>query len=255
MNALSVFVRVIFALIKREARTRNGKMRFGYVWAFLEPALYLGGFVAFRSFLRSSVPFGENTIVYMLTAILTFRIAMALSRRTLGAIHSNMALLTYPQVKTFDVIFSRILLETATWLIITCVFVSGLFFVTDIWPMQRPEEFLSGLGATFFFGASFGFFNATFVRLFPFWEKIMAMLSLPLFFISGLFFLPSTFPPDIQGWLWWNPYLHAVEWVRSGVYLDYAPFLSKSYLLTLSLIFLFLGLFINRFFQRKMLEE
>ena len=102
MNSLRVFSRVIWALMVREAATRNGKMRFGYVWVFLELALYVLGFVLFRSFLGAHSPFGENAVVYLITAMLTFRCAMGLTRRTMGAIQANIALLTYPQVKTCD---------------------------------------------------------------------------------------------------------------------------------------------------------
>ena len=105
------------------------------------------------------------------------------------------------------------------------------------------------------FGASFGLFNATFVRIFPFWDKVLSLISFPLFILSGIFFLPSSLPPEALNWLWWNPYLHLVEWVRAGVYLDYTLFLSPLYVLALSSIPLVTGLFINKFYQNKIIQE
>jgi capsular polysaccharide transport system permease protein len=230
-------------------------MRFGYVWAFLEPALYVLVFVGFRTFISHRVPFGENGVVYLITAILTFRTAMALTRRTMGAIQANGALLTFPQVKTFDVIVARILLESITWTVMTCLFLGGLYFFTGMWAAHIPENFVVGFATTLFFGSAFGFFNATFVRIFPFWERILAIASFPLFFASGILFLPSSFPPEVLNWLWWNPYLHLVEWVRSGVYLDYTPFVSPLYVFGLSLSLLFVGLFLNKFYQHRMLQD
>jgi capsular polysaccharide transport system permease protein len=201
------------------------------------------------------VPFGENAVVYLITALLTFRTAMSLSRRTTGAIQANIALLTFPQVKTFDVIVARNLLEAGTWMVTTSIFIVGLYFFAGVWSVQIPENFLAGFGATLFFGASFGFFNATFVRIFPFWERILGLISLPLFLVSGIFFLPASLPPEILNWLWWNPFLHLVEWVRSGVYLDYAPYVTHGYVLSLGAGLLFVGLFLNRFYQNRLLQD
>lgn len=255
MNSIPVFARVVWALINREALTRNGRWRFGYIWAFAEPAFYIIGFVAVRGFISSRTPFGESAILFLITALLTFRTAIGLTRRTMGAIQSNIALLTFPQVKTFDVIVARIGLETMTWIGVSLIFVVGLYLFTGIWAPQNLPTMLEGYLATIFLGSSFGFFNATFVRIAPFWDRALALLSLPLFLASGIFFLPSSLPPDVMSILWWNPFLHVVEWVRSGVYIDYSPYLSKNYVLTLSCGLMFAGLFINKFFQAQMLRE
>ncbi len=103
--------RVITAMILREVKTRFGRQRFGIIWVFLEPVLYLLGFLALRVILESRIPFGQNLALFVLTGVLVVRTFTAVAGRSLSSLTANRALLAYPPVKPFDVILARILLE------------------------------------------------------------------------------------------------------------------------------------------------
>jgi capsular polysaccharide transport system permease protein len=175
--------------------------------------------------------------------------------RVMGAISANIALLTFPLVKTFDVIVGRALLELATLSVVAVAFVVGLYVVNGVWvPADLPTT-LAGYGAALLLGVSIGCFNAVFSRLVPFWERVWSLLSLPVLFLSAVFYLPSSLPTEILNILWYNPVLHVVEWVRSGVYISYEPYLSTSYVLWISATLLLLTLVLNKFFARQMLDR
>jgi len=253
-SSLKTFLRVLYALILREGTTRFGRNRLGYLWAFIEPAGYILIFVFGRAALQDRVPFGDSLILFALTGLMTFRIASSIANRARSAISSNEALLAYPLVRTLDLMVARILLEAATMVILFLMFLAGVALFGGVRIQMNPEKFCAAMGTTLLLGAGLGVFNAVIGRLLPVWERIWGLLSLPMFFTSGIFFLPSALPPDVMRILWWNPFLHCVEWMRDAVYLDYEPVLSQPYVLGFAISTLFMGLFANRYFQQQILD-
>lgn len=255
MNALATFLRVIGALVRREALTRFGRFRFGYIYAFVEPALYIGVFALARELMGSNPLFGDNTLLFLVTALLTVRTVLIIAGRIMGAITANLSLLTFPIVKTFDVIIGRAVLEVITLSVVAFAFVIGLYVATGVWAPDDLQTTLAGYGAALLLGVSIGSFNAVLSRILPFWERVWSLMSLPLLFMSAVFYLPSSLPTNILNILWYNPVLHVVEWVRSGIYISYQPFLSTSYVLWVSGTLLLLTLVGNRFFTRLLLDR
>ncbi len=100
-------------------------------------------------------------------------------------------------------------------------------------------------------GFGFGVMNAVIVSLWDSWKHIEKILTRPLIFISGVFYVPSRMPPTITDILWWNPVLHLVEWVREGFYPNYdSAIFTPGYPLFLALILIFLGLAGERLFRK-----
>lgn len=255
MDATWKTVRVIVALVRREALTRFGRNRLGYLWAFLEAIGYLAIFLSIRSFVADRIPFGDNLLLFMLTGVLTYRLAMNIAKRCTGAIQANLALLTFPLVKTFDVIVARIVLESVSMLLVAAIFLAGLELFAAVRVFRTPEELMIAFAATVYLGAGLGFFNATVSRIIPAWERLWNLLSLPLFISSGIVFVPAALPPEVFGIIYYNPFLHCVEWVREAAYIDYHASVDRLYLISLSTVFLLTGLLVNYLFQNEMIVE
>lgn len=254
LTSTRTFARVIYALVLREAVTRFGRTRLGYVWAFLEPCAYVAIFVFGRAAIQDRVPFGESAILFVLTGLMAFRIAMSIANRTRSAITGNLALLAYPLVRTFDLMIARILLEATTMTIVFAGFFAGIVVFGGVHVQLQLEHMAAAVGAALLLGSGVGVFNAVVGVLLPSWDRVWGLVSLPLFITSGVFFLPSALPPEIMSILWWNPFLHAVEWTRDAAYLDYDPVLNRSYLISFGLTALFLGLLANRYFRQQVLD-
>lgn len=78
------------------------------------------------------------------------------------------------------------------------------------------------------------------------------ILTRPLFFLSGIFYVPSQLPPEAIAILKWNPVLHLVEWTRTGYYSNYGSVvLDKSYPLGIAILFILLGLLGERIYRKK----
>lgn len=253
--ALGENVRVIAALVVRSAVTRFGESRMGVVWVLLEPMAYIGVFILLHTSMDTNIPFGDNALLFVMTGVFGFRMTRGIARKAERAIISNQPMLTYPLVRPLDTIIAAFLTESTVWLIICWLFLGGLSLTMDRAVIVYPADFAECLLAILYFALSFAVFNAMVSGLFPRYDTFLNMLSLPLMLMSGVFFLPAQMPPDFQTILWWNPFMHCVEWFRTSTYLDYNPLLSKNYLLGLSTGMLAIGLTMERIFRRKIINS
>ena len=60
-------------------------------------------------------------------------------------------------------------------------------------------------------------------------------------------------PPPVQAFISWNPLLHCVEWIRTGVYLTYDPMLDKPYVFVVGSLFLVTGLLLERAYRHRIM--
>ena len=247
--------RVVTALMLRETKTRYGRSRFGYLWAVVEPMIYVGFFLAIRSFLAESAgAFGDSLMLFLMTGLITVRVFLAVSSFTSASISSNRALLAYPPVKPTDVIVARFVLESLTMLFVVVIFYGVLSLVIERNVMPNHGAFVSGLLATYLLAAGIGVFNAVATVLAPTWQQVWTVLRLPIFILSGIFYLPTGLPPEYQDILWWNPVLHCVEWMRTGAYVTYDPLLDHAYPLTFAIVALAAGLSLERIYRFRLLS-
>ena len=251
--ALRENARVISALVVRSAVTRFGDSRLGFIWILAEPAAYVGIFLLIHTQMKAHIPFGDNALLFILAGVFGFRMTRGISRKTERAIVTNQPMLTYPLVRPLDTLVATFLLEATVWLIICGLFMGGLAISLDRDVIVYPGEFAEGMFAILYFAFSFATFNATAGSLIPRYDTFLSMLSMPLMLMSGVFFMPAEMPPGFQAVLWWNPFLHCVEWFRTSTYLDYNALLSKPYLLGLSTALLTSALLMERLFRRRII--
>lgn len=247
--------RVISALVVRSGVTRFGESRIGYLWTLAEPAIYVGLFLFMHSFIRETLPFGDNAMLFFLTGVIGFRMTNVISRKAANGLSHNQPMLIYPLVKPLDTIMATYLLEVIIWTIICGLFIFFMYVGLERKVIVYPLEFGASLLAINYFAFSFAVFNATLGTLVPAWDSFIKFSRMPLMFASGVVFVPATLPPSILAIIYWNPFLHCVEWFRLSTYLDYVTVLDRTYLLSVSTAFLVAGLAIERVFRNKLLES
>lgn len=252
---LAAVHQVVVALILRETRTRFGNSGFGFLWSLLEPLLFVGGVVVIRSAIRDSTPFGESLVLFLATGLLLFRVFVGVSNGMGNSITSNRALLAYPPVKPTDVLVARGILDVMVMCFVIVVFFLALAWISDTKVVADVPSLLGGVGAVMLLGVGVGTFNAVVMVIVPTWRLIYGVLRLPLLVTSGAFYVPLSMPPEIRAVIWWNPVLHCVEWLRTGVYLTYNPMLSVTYVIGLSCALLLAGLALERLYRFKLLVK
>lgn len=249
VNNLAVMGRVIYALMIRESRTRYGKTDLGYLWAIIDPTIQLAVFWILFTILGRVIPVPATMPVFLITGILPYFFWRNCVGRGASAAQSNIPLLTYPQVKVIDVVIARVLLDFATFVIVTAIFVIGLRFLTGqpftSW-VRVPMLLATAVLGLFYFSFCSAVFSSSLARIWPIWPEIFGYLSRPLYFASGIFFTLQQLPTGFRGLGQYLPTANMLEWIRTGAI---PGFISTSYsamfVIEFSTIVLVIGLLID----------
>jgi capsular polysaccharide transport system permease protein len=245
-------LRVIATLVLRETRASFGTSSIGYLWAIITPAVSVGLLFFIFTMIDRQPPYGQSLALFFATGILTIEFFNKLSHTLMAAFDANRALLTYPLIKGTDALFARLVLVSATYLVIMVLFYGGLCVFGLASVPAHPEKLLCAFCAIAALGFGFGTLNAVISSLWASWAQIEKILTRPLVFISGVFYVPSQLPPEATEILWWNPVVHLVEWVREGFYPHYdSALLTPEYPLFLAMCLILLGLGGERLFRKK----
>ncbi|WP_444906327.1 ABC transporter permease [Microbulbifer sp. SSSA008] len=228
-------------------KTRFGKWRLGYAWVLLEPALHIMVLVAIFSLIRDSFYPGIPTPLFMLAGITPFLYFTHCFQKGLAAVESNRGLFNYRQLRPFDAVFTRVLLEFAIYLatLITLIGALAWFGISTEFNNFLTLVVVNILFFCFCLGLSLAL--CVVGVKFPELAKFSSSLIRPLYFISGIFFSLEQIPREYHVYLVWNPLLHVIELTREGLFANYqGMFGSLSYLSGVSITMLCFGLLCYR---------
>lgn len=221
MKNLKTQLRVIFALVLREARVRHGRSRLGYSWAIVEPVLLITFLtILFSQFRGSSGPDG-NFALFFATGVLAFQSFRSTSAYICNSFYQNRQLFNYPMVKPMDAALARLTLDGATHsFVIFLVLNFQILFLNATPPNNIPHMVLSILLLlSLAFGA--GLCLAVARRFYPAVFNIYSIIMGPAFFVSCVFYSLASVPTAFRDLLALNPLVHGVEGFRTGYYSVY----------------------------------
>jgi capsular polysaccharide transport system permease protein len=246
-------LQVVHALLLRETKTRFGQNQLGYLWALVQPLLWVGTFAAMYHAFGRLAPPGMSMLAFLTTGIVPFSLFKETANRCLNAIDSNKGLLFYPQVRPLDLVIARVALETVTQLVVFAVMMIGIAIYEGPYRIDSALETVCGLALATGLGAAFGLvccgltvFTRSVERLFPALMRI-------LFWISAIFHPVESLPNKIRDIFLLNPVTHAIELVRDGWFPGYqSSHIDEGYAAVWILVMLFFGLSLERVARRRL---
>jgi capsular polysaccharide transport system permease protein len=248
--------RVLLALMLREARTRYGRQRLGYLWALIEPILHIVLFYGIFHHTMRFVPIGHSLALFLATGLATYVGFANVMNRTRGGFASNEALLAYPIVSVMDVFLGRALVEFATWITVTVIIIGGLI-VFGAAPLPH-SVLIMGAALLLLFGIGFGIGVLMGIAS-QFAPSLDSLLSIPLrllYFVSAAFFLPDMLPPAVRDILAWNPVLQGITLFRIGYYNNYSSHvLDIKYLIIWSAVSVLAAFLVERLSRKTLLSR
>lgn len=253
-NALTTQVRVLRALVLREAMTRYGEHKLGFLWALLEPIVMVTLLAVIFSVFRGRTSAGDIPFaVFVLTGFVPFTFFTNNKSQLINALVNNKALLGFPQVTSFDVITARALLESMVTLgvfIVLLVLFSVVGFDIRI---QNPLGVLAACSLIMCMGVGTGFLLASLKPLLPSIQQFAnALFGRPLFLTSGIFFSAESIPPEIRQYILYNPLLHAIELLRNNFFYELdAPYGDWGYAGSWAVGTLLMGLLVHQVLRRR----
>lgn len=250
-GALVAQIRVIAALTLRESRMTFGTSHAGYLWAVIQPLLSISVLVAIFYVIGRQSPYGTSLALFFASGVLTLELFNRLSGTLLRAYVANRQLLYYPAIRETDALFARFMLVVLTYLVIFALFFGGLVVLGLAEMPRAPDMMVGAFAATALLGLGVGSLHAMMMRVTPIWAHVETVIGRPLFFLSGVFYIPSQMPPEVVAVLRWNPVLHVIEWMREGYYPHYdSDVFDPFYPLAIALVLLALGLGSERMTRR-----
>jgi capsular polysaccharide transport system permease protein len=205
---------VLFALVLREFRTRIGRHWTGVVWTFFEPLAQVLLIVTVFGYLRHVASSGMEFPVFLLAGLMPYYLFQHLAQRLTDAADQNRPLFSYRQVKPFDTMVARGIVETLLWLAVLVASLALMQWYGLHALPQQPLELASVAALCALLGGSLGMLIAVSTHGYPRVRKAIAMVYFPLYLGSGVLFAINSLSQTYQKWLLWNPVLHLVELAR-----------------------------------------
>ncbi len=253
MNGLVSQLHVVHALLLRETKTRFGKYQLGYIWALIEPTLWIASFLGMYYIFGRMAPPGMSMLAFLVTGIVPFSLFKNTSSSTLAAIAGNRGLLFYPQVRPLDLVASRAILEVATQFVVFCLLMGGAALFDGHLRVHSVLGSVLGLLLAGGLGASVGLVLCGLSVFFPTVERLYGPMIRPLVWFSAIFHSPDSIPQPLRGWMLYNPILQCIELVREGWFSGYhARHVAPSYVAAWILVLLFFGLSLERVARRRL---
>ncbi|MCV2876141.1 ABC transporter permease [Rhodobacteraceae bacterium XHP0102] len=247
--------RVILALMLREMSTRYGQSAGGYLWAVIEPLGAIFILAAGYGMVLSAPPLGVSHIVFLASGFLPFALFQSMQVTVARSLIFSRPLLNYPIVRWFHALVARVILNGLTGVLIAAIVLAVVFGISPTRAVPQAGLILGALGMALLLGVGIGALNAALMGLWPVWEQIWSIATRPLFFVSGVFFLPETLPQWAQDILWFNPLIHVVGMMRDGLYGFYSPQIVPLYAIGAGLLPLAMGLLLLARFHHVILSR
>ena len=248
-SSFAITKSVIFALTLREIRGRLNARRLGTFWILFEPIAHVVGIVAFITIIRGRSAPGYEVPVFLLTGVVPFLMMKNVCLKLMEAVASNKSLFSYRQIKPFDAIVARTIVECT---ISACVYIIlmgglGFFFGYNI-AISKPLEWLGILVVAVTFSFSMGVVFCIIGEAVPELKTFFRLLFLPLYFMAGVLYPVWVMPQTILPWLTWNPFLHIIDGLRRAVFDHYpeTPGVNMYYPIAVTVVLLFVAVGLYR---------
>ena len=220
-TSLQIMLDTIFALMMRELKTRFGAKKLGYFWAIIEPAAQASIMAIMFSLIGRSSLSGVPVAVFMISGIMPFKFFAKLLPQLSSSVQANKALFTYRQVSILDPLITRLIIEVVTYIVVFCIILAAMAWLGLNVEMQDFLAFLvvNVLLISLALGLGISLCVAS-----AYWEdttKVVGMIMMPMFMISGIFFTATMIPQKYLYLFDWNPIFHIIELIRQSMFVSY----------------------------------
>lgn len=218
VRGLAIQVRVIRALMIRDALSRFGHENMGFFWVVGEPLLFSCGIMLLWSLARMTHGDGVDVIPFALTGYSYVTMWRHITGRSIGAIRHHANLAFHRHVKLIDAIVAMALLEA-----VGC-FSSFMVAYVPLWllgfcpTMSDPLVLIGGFALASAFSFGFGLLLAGLSQTNEIVRHLMPAvmyMSLPL---TGIFTLQAWLPEQARQVFSWSPLVNGIEMVRGGLF-------------------------------------
>ncbi|WOE69437.1 ABC transporter permease [Hydrogenimonas thermophila] len=248
----TIFNHVVKALVIREIQARFSSQKLGYLWAIIDPMVMIVAFSLVKMLFSHSSNSGYDYPVFLAVNFLAFDLFRNISLRSMDAFSANKGLFVYKQVKPFDTLVSKTIVESLIIGIVTIIFILiGLYFDFNM-DVKDINMVIFGFLWIIAFAFGLGLFFAVIGTFYENFKKLVRIAYMPLLFVSALFYTVESLPPVARDVVLFNPLVHFIELIHGSYFhvLD-TKYVDFTYMIFWTLLPFFLGLWIYVKSERK----
>ena len=252
-GAFTIQCRVLYALILRDVKGRFGGRRLGFMWALLEPCLFITLFVLIFQLLGRSSQSGVDAPLFFVSGIAPFLMFRDLYGTISTEAKTNSPLLMFPQVSKTDLIFASVIVNVLLSITVFILLLSGCYALGYTFSIDDQLGVIVTLALLVALGLGLGLVIGALTIRYQFISSIsQAVLGRPLFLCSGLFFTADIIPPKAREYALYNPVLHCIESLRSTMFSGFdSRYVDLSYVFSFAVVMIAFGLMMLSFFDRQ----
>ena len=219
-TTLQIWGDVIFAIFLREIKSRFSD-KLGFSWALISPMIMIVVMVGIRGSLDDGDTHGMPTMFFVTYGVVLVQFFLGVLEKTSTAIQKNKPLYAFRQVQPISSVLAIAGFELlVTFFLVGLLIIIGYFLRLET-IVDEPIEIILNVFRVWLIATSIGILFSLSACYVPEVQKLKALITRPIFFISGIFFSLKDVPQDYWPYLTWNPLLHAVELTRHAAYPAY----------------------------------
>jgi len=254
-NPWEIWRDVIFALFIREIRSGFND-KFGIAWAVVTPVI----FIFMLSYMRTAIADGDThsmpVFVFMMYGMTLVKFFQATLNSCAMAFKKNKALFAFRQVQPLSSLVAIALFQLLINITVIFILFIVMYVMSIELRMDTSLNIIANVLQLWFIAVAIGCLFALAESYVAELGKIRELMSMPLLFISGVFFSLKDIPQSYWHYFDWNPILHAIELSRQAAYSSYgAVGVSNSFLFQVTLTSTFLALACYHSFWKQALNS
>nr|WP_086937675.1 ABC transporter permease [Thaumasiovibrio occultus] len=219
-SAVRIFSDVIFAIFLREIKSTFTD-KFGLSWALISPMIMITAMVVIRNPFDGGNTHSMPTAFFVVYGVVLVQFFLGAFEKTSNAIQKNKPLYAFRQVQPISSVLAISFFELLNKIVLLA-FLALLAYLFKFAPeVTNPLALLLIVFKVWVLSVSIGLLFSLSACFVPEVNKVKAILTRPMFFISGIFFSLQDIPRKYWVYVDWNPLLHAVELARFYAYPAY----------------------------------
>ncbi len=217
-EAGAVQIRIISALMIREAMTRYGHENLGFFWIMGEPLVLTVGVMIMWSMTGGSHSKDIGLIPFVLTGYSMLTLWRHCVIRSVHAMRQNVGLLFHRNVRFLDILISRAALESLGGLAAFFVAYLPLTLLGVFDPMDDPLLLIGAWFLMTWYAFGFGLLLAGITELSEAAERFVSPIMYISIPITGAFYMVTWLPETAQKLVTWSVLVNIFEMFRAGLF-------------------------------------
>ena len=210
--------RVIGALMIRELVTRFGRENIGFLWIMVEPLLFAGLVGIVWRFMKGPEEHGVSIVAFIASGYIPLTFFRNAVNRSVRIFSVNGSLMYHRQIKVVDFVVVRLLIEMIGAMM-AFVFIAAVLMALGEFPAPADlGAIVAGWSLYSLFTLSLCLILAPLSELSEVLEKIMPVTTYIMIPFSGAFNMVSWLAPAGQKFMYYSPFVQAMELMRYGIF-------------------------------------